>query len=89
MKESPEFELCQISEKKPDVLDKLAAERKGKENAERARQASRLAEEFKELTGEESIGFRPNGLAVELRLGYPFNPGAAGLSTAFHKYASN
>ena len=28
-------------------------------------------------------------LAVELRRGYPFNPGAAGLSTAFHKYASN
>ena len=57
LKESPDFELCQISEKKPGVLDELAAERKGlleKESAELEKQASQLAEEIKELTGEES-----------------------------------
>ena len=68
---SPEFKLCQISEKKPAVLDKLAAERKGKENAELARQASQFAEEFKELTGEEPnqlvFGQRPcSGIAPQI-----------------------
>ena len=57
LKESPDFELCQISEKKPGVLDELAAARKNlleKESAELERQASQLAEEIKELIGEES-----------------------------------
>jgi len=61
LKESPDFELCQISEKKPGVLDELAAERKGlleKESAELDKQASQLAEEIKELTGEESTRIR-------------------------------
>ena len=56
LKESPDFELCQISEKKPGVLDELAAERKKlleKETADLEKQASQLAEEIKELTGEE------------------------------------
>ena len=57
LKESPDFELCQISEKKPGVLDELAAEREvllEKESAELEKQASDLAEEIKELTGEEA-----------------------------------
>ncbi len=67
LKESPDFELCQISEKKPGVLDELAAERKKlleKESAELEKQASQLAEEIEELTGEEPtrIGFRPTAL---------------------------
>jgi len=56
LKESPEYELCQISEQKPGVLAELAAERTkqlGKECADLEMQASRLAEEIKELTGEE------------------------------------
>jgi hypothetical protein len=56
LKESPEYELCQISGKKPGVLDELAAERKKlleKESAELEAQASQLAEEIKELSGEE------------------------------------
>jgi len=47
------------------------------------KQASQLAEEIKELTGEEwtRIGwFNTSGLAVSWRLGYVFKPGAAGLS---------
>ena len=49
LEESPDFELCRISEKKPGVLDELAAERKGlleKESAELEKQASQLAEEI-------------------------------------------
>ena len=56
LRESPDYELCQLSEQKPGVLDELAAERKGlleKESAELEKQASQLAEEIKELTGEE------------------------------------
>jgi len=49
--------LCQISEQKPGVLDELAAERKKlleNESAKLEAQASRLADEIKELSGEES-----------------------------------
>jgi hypothetical protein len=56
LRESPDYELCQISEKQPGVLDELATERKKlleKESAELEKQASQLTEEIKELTGEE------------------------------------
>jgi hypothetical protein len=55
LRESPDYELCQLSEKKPGVLDELAAERKKlleKESAELDKQASRLADEIRELGGE-------------------------------------
>ena len=55
--ESPEYELCQISERKPGVLAELAAERAKlleKESAELETQAERLAEEITELSGGES-----------------------------------
>ena len=54
LRESPDYELCQLSEKKPGVLDELAAERKKileKERAELEKQAAGLAEEIKELSG--------------------------------------
>ncbi len=57
LQESPEYELCQLSEKKSGVLDELAAERKKlleKESAELEQQAAKLAEEIKELAGETS-----------------------------------
>jgi DNA polymerase-3 subunit epsilon len=55
LKESPDYELCQISEQKPGVLEALAAERAAlleNESAELEKQAERLAEEIKELGGE-------------------------------------
>lgn len=55
LRESPEYELCQISERKPGVLEELAAERRKlleKESAELQAQADRLAEEIRELGGE-------------------------------------
>lgn len=58
LRESPDYELCQLSEKKPGLLDELAAERKQlleKESAELQQQADKLAEEIRELSGEESI----------------------------------
>jgi DNA polymerase-3 subunit epsilon len=57
LRESPDYELCQISEKKPGVLDELAAERKKlleKESVELEKQAGQLAEEIKELAGQTS-----------------------------------
>ena len=54
LRESPDYELCQLSEQKPGVLDELAAERKKlleKESAELEAEASRLSEEIKELNG--------------------------------------
>ena len=54
LKESPDYELCQLSEKKPGLLDELAAERKQlleKESAELEMQAGKLAEEIRELSG--------------------------------------
>ena len=55
LRESPDYELCQLSEQKPGVLDELAAERTKlleKESAELEKQAERLAEEIKELSGQ-------------------------------------
>ncbi len=56
LRESPDYELCRISEQKPGVLDDLAAEREKmleKECAELEMQASRLADEIKELSGQK------------------------------------
>ena len=53
LRESPDYELCRISEQKPGVLDELAAERKTfleNESAELQAQASRLADEINELS---------------------------------------
>jgi hypothetical protein len=58
LRESPEYELCQISEKRPGVLDELAAERVRlleKETAELEKQAKRLAQEIEELAGETPV----------------------------------
>lgn len=55
LRESPDFELCQISEQRPGVLDELAAEKVKlleKECAELEKQAERLAEEIRELSGQ-------------------------------------
>ena len=55
LRESPEYEFCQISEQKSGVLDELAAERTKlleSESSELEKQADRLAEEIKELSGE-------------------------------------
>jgi DNA polymerase III epsilon subunit-like protein len=55
LRESPDYELCQISEQEPGVLDELAAERKKlleNESAELEAQASRLGDEIKELSGQ-------------------------------------
>jgi len=57
LREGPDYELCQISEQKPGMLDELAAERKKlleKESAELEAQADGLAEEIKQLSGGES-----------------------------------
>jgi DNA polymerase-3 subunit epsilon len=55
LRESPEYELWQIIEKKPGELDELAAERAKvleKERAELEKEAERLAGEIEELAGE-------------------------------------
>lgn len=55
LRESPEYELCQLSGQKPGVLEELAAERARlleQESVELERQADRLAAEIKELAGE-------------------------------------
>ena len=57
LRESPDYELCQISEQKPGVFDELAAERQKLLENESARletQAMELAQEIKELSGEWS-----------------------------------
>jgi hypothetical protein len=57
LRESPDYELCQLSERKPGMLDELATERAKlleKESAELEGQAIRLAEEIRELGGVES-----------------------------------
>ncbi len=61
LRESPDYELCQLSEQKPGLLDELAAERKKlleKEREELQQQADKLAEEIKELSGQEPTGIR-------------------------------
>jgi hypothetical protein len=55
LRESSDYELCQVSEKKPGILDERAAEREKlleKESAELQAEANRLAGEIKELNGE-------------------------------------
>src|ERR1035437_1631088 len=55
LRESPDYELCQLAEQKPGVLDELAAERAKQlevENAELEMQAERLAKEIKKLSGK-------------------------------------
>src|ERR1035437_3557214 len=55
LRESPDYELCQLAEQKPGVLDELAAERSKQlevENAELEMQAERLAKEIKKLSGK-------------------------------------
>ena len=55
LRESPDYELCQLSEQKPGVLDELASERAtllDQESAELEKQAEKLAAEIKELNGE-------------------------------------
>ena len=57
LRESPEYELCQLSEQKSGVLDELAAERTKlleSESSELEKQADRLAKEIKELSGQSS-----------------------------------
>ena len=53
LRESPDYELCQLAEQKPGVLDELAAERAKQlevENAELEKQANQLAEKIKTLS---------------------------------------
>ena len=55
LRESPDYELCQLSERKPGMLDELAEERKSlleKETADLQQQAQRLAEQIRELSGQ-------------------------------------
>jgi DNA polymerase III epsilon subunit-like protein len=55
LRESPEYELCQLSDQKSGVLDELAAERTKlleTESSELEKQAERLAKEIKELNGD-------------------------------------
>lgn len=57
LRESPDYELCQLSEKKPGLLDELAAERKAlleKQSGELQQQADKLADEIRELSGVEA-----------------------------------
>lgn len=57
LREGPDYELCQLSEKKPGLLDELVAERKQlleNESAELQQQADKLADEIEELVGIES-----------------------------------
>ena len=57
LRESPDYELCQLAEQKPGVLDELAAERAKQleiENAELEKQADVLAKEIKKLSGNSA-----------------------------------
>ena len=59
LRESPDYELCRISEQKPGVLDEFAAEQAkllDKEITKLDDQASRVAEEIKKLGGDECLG---------------------------------
>ena len=56
LRESPDYELCQLSEKKPAVLEELAVQRAKlleKECKDLEGEANRLAEAVQELSGEE------------------------------------
>jgi hypothetical protein len=57
LRASPDYELCQLAEQKPGVLDELAAERAKQlevENAELELQAERLAENIRKLSGNSA-----------------------------------
>ncbi len=57
LRESPDYELCQLSERKLGVLEELAAERARvleRESGELEKEASRLAEEMEELGGKKA-----------------------------------
>jgi hypothetical protein len=54
LRASPDYELCQLAEQKPGILDELAAERAKQleiENTELEKEAERLAKEIKKLGG--------------------------------------
>ncbi len=56
LRESPDYELCQLADQKPGVLDELAARRTKQlemEIAELENQAARLTKEIKRLSGEK------------------------------------
>jgi DNA polymerase-3 subunit epsilon len=58
LRASPDYELCQLAEQKPGVLDELAAERVKQlelENAALEKQAELLAQEIKTLSGKASL----------------------------------
>ena len=57
LRESPDYELCQLAEQKPGISDELAAERAKQleiENAELEKQAEQLAKEIKKLSGKSA-----------------------------------
>ena len=57
LRESPDYELCQLSGQKAGVLDDLASERAtllDQESAELEKPAERLAEEIKEWNGQSA-----------------------------------
>ena len=57
LRASPDYELWQLADQKPGVLDELASERATQleiENAELEKQAERLAEEIKQLSRQAS-----------------------------------
>jgi hypothetical protein len=53
LRASPDYELCELAEQKPGILDELAAERAKQleiENAELEKQAEELAVKIKKLS---------------------------------------
>lgn len=58
VKESADYELCQLSDRKPGLLDELAAERAtllAQESVELEKRAAQLAAEIAELCGEAPV----------------------------------
>ncbi len=71
LRESPDYELCQLSDQKPGVLDELAAERTKQleaEIAELEKQAEQLASEIKELTAPTATPNTPTEMAASSNL---------------------
>ena len=59
LRESPDYERCQLSGQKSGVLDDPASERArllDQESAELEKQAERLAAEIKEMNGQSAAG---------------------------------
>jgi hypothetical protein len=59
LRELPDFELCQLADQKPGMVEELAAERSTQlemENAEWEKQAELLAQEIKKLSGRSTPG---------------------------------